>query len=211
MVARSGQKNSRHRRRSGAAKSWGQVATENRRSLALLRSATVRVVSARASRRGREARSSRAGHIHMMKSDSKIAEAAECNGNPATTDIVMSSDCPFPLTDSNETTGLPSCSCTLRRGVPFLRARRVPSTRARLASTHRACRHLGPTEPDFLNGILNQLANPASLGQKIDELRRNFLLTIVKGIEPKDQLETMLAAQMAPVHSVDDDLCVPAC
>jgi hypothetical protein len=28
----------------------------------------------------------------------------------------------------------------------------------------------------------------------------NFLLSIVEGIEPKDQLETMLAAQMAVVH-----------
>ena len=37
---------------------------------------------------------------------------------------------------------------------------------------------------------------------KIDELRLNFLLSVIKGIEPKDQVETMLAAQMAIVHTL---------
>jgi hypothetical protein len=63
-------------------------------------------------------------------------------------------------------------------------------------------RALGTSEPDFLNGIVNQIAQAASIGQKVDELRLNFLLTFVKGIQPKDQLETMLAAQMAAVHSL---------
>jgi hypothetical protein len=61
---------------------------------------------------------------------------------------------------------------------------------------------LGTTEPGFLTGILNQLAKAASIDGKVDELRLNFLLTIVKGVEPKDQLETMLAAQMAAIHSL---------
>jgi hypothetical protein len=35
---------------------------------------------------------------------------------------------------------------------------------------------------------------------KIDEQALNFMLAAVKGIEPRDQVEAMLAAQMAAVH-----------
>jgi hypothetical protein len=59
---------------------------------------------------------------------------------------------------------------------------------------------LGTTEPDFLHGIINQLANAACCGPKVNEGAVNFLLSVVKGIDPKDQLETMLAAQMGTVH-----------
>lgn len=60
----------------------------------------------------------------------------------------------------------------------------------------------GTTDTDFLIGIVNQLGNAGSVGQKVDEQALNFLLSVVKGIQPKDQLETMLAAQMAAVHSL---------
>jgi len=61
---------------------------------------------------------------------------------------------------------------------------------------------LATTDTDFLAGIVTQLGNAGSLGQKVDEQALNFLLSVVKGIQPKDQLETMLAAQMAAVHSL---------
>lgn len=61
---------------------------------------------------------------------------------------------------------------------------------------------LGTTDSDFLTGLLNQLRRAASLGQKVDERRLNFMLSVIKGVEPKDQLETMLAAQMAAVHTL---------
>jgi hypothetical protein len=51
---------------------------------------------------------------------------------------------------------------------------------------------------DFAHGILSQLAN--AHGQDIDERGLNFMLSVIKGIEPRDQLEAMLAAQMAAVH-----------
>jgi len=35
---------------------------------------------------------------------------------------------------------------------------------------------------------------------RVDESRFNFLLSIIKGVNPNDQLEAMLAAQMAVVH-----------
>jgi hypothetical protein len=35
----------------------------------------------------------------------------------------------------------------------------------------------------------------------VDERGINFLLAVVKGVEPRDQVEAMLAAQMAAVHN----------
>jgi hypothetical protein len=59
---------------------------------------------------------------------------------------------------------------------------------------------LGITEPDFMTGILSQLGNAGSQGSNTDEQALNFMICAMKGIEPKDQLETMLAAQIAAVH-----------
>ena len=60
---------------------------------------------------------------------------------------------------------------------------------------------LGTTQLDFANGLLMQLANAATKGQVADERQLNFMLAMVTGIEPRDQLEAMLAAQMAAVHN----------
>jgi hypothetical protein len=60
---------------------------------------------------------------------------------------------------------------------------------------------LGTTEPDFIDGLLGQLANAATKGRAVDERGLNFMLAVVKGVEPKDQMEAMLAAQMAAVHN----------
>ena len=58
---------------------------------------------------------------------------------------------------------------------------------------------LGTTDTDFLSGLLHQLGN--AVGKRPDpEGALNFMLAVVKGLEPKDQLETMLGAQMAAVH-----------
>ena len=59
---------------------------------------------------------------------------------------------------------------------------------------------LGTTDLDFLNGLLGQIANAGSRGSEVDENGLNFLLAVVKGIEPEDEVESMLAAQMAAVH-----------
>jgi hypothetical protein len=49
---------------------------------------------------------------------------------------------------------------------------------------------------DFLEGLLAQLANAGTQGQS----GLNFMLSVIKGIEPRDQVETLLASQMAVVH-----------
>ncbi len=59
---------------------------------------------------------------------------------------------------------------------------------------------LGTTDHDFPNQFLSLLANAGSQGPEIDAGKINFMLSIVKGIGPRDQIEAMLAAQMAAVH-----------
>jgi hypothetical protein len=48
--------------------------------------------------------------------------------------------------------------------------------------------------------FISQLGNAGSIGQAANEDAINFMLAVVKGIEPKDEIEAMLAAQMAAVH-----------
>ena len=59
----------------------------------------------------------------------------------------------------------------------------------------------GTTDADFLAGLIQQLADVGRSGKGVDESGLNFMLSIVKGIEPRDQVEAMLAAQMAAVHN----------
>jgi hypothetical protein len=58
---------------------------------------------------------------------------------------------------------------------------------------------LATADAGFLNGVMAQLANTSTYGLT-DEGQLNFMLSIIKGIEPRDQLEALLAAQMAAVH-----------
>jgi hypothetical protein len=60
-------------------------------------------------------------------------------------------------------------------------------------------RAIGTADLDFFDGLTLQLVN-ASKGQGSPEKTVNFMLSVVKGIEPRDQIEAMLAAQMAAVH-----------
>jgi hypothetical protein len=58
----------------------------------------------------------------------------------------------------------------------------------------------GAYEVGVEHGIVSQLANASGHGRDFDEHRLNFMLSVIKGIEARDQLEAMLAAQMAAVH-----------
>jgi hypothetical protein len=59
---------------------------------------------------------------------------------------------------------------------------------------------LGTANTDFLSGLIKQLARLASPNREIDEARLNFIVSIIKDNQPRDQNEAMLAAQMAAVH-----------
>ena len=60
---------------------------------------------------------------------------------------------------------------------------------------------VGSTDRYFLEGLLQQLVSVGSPGSSPDEAGTNFALAIVKGIEPRDQIEAMLASQMGAVHN----------
>jgi len=59
---------------------------------------------------------------------------------------------------------------------------------------------VGTKDPAFFELLLMQLVDAGSQGGKLNERGLNFMLSVVKGVEPRDQLEAMLAAQMAAVH-----------
>lgn len=65
---------------------------------------------------------------------------------------------------------------------------------------------LATTSGSFLNGILKQLINASQNRNGIDESGFNFMASGIRGINPQDQIETMLAAQMAAVHVASMDL-----
>jgi hypothetical protein len=63
---------------------------------------------------------------------------------------------------------------------------------------------VGTKDETFLAGLMEHLVNAGAKGQEVGEAgeaKANFLLSVVKGVEPRDEIEAMLAAQMATVHS----------
>ena len=58
---------------------------------------------------------------------------------------------------------------------------------------------IGTADLDFFDGLTWQLLN-ASRGQGSPEKTANFMLAVIKGIAPRDQIEAMLGAQMAAIH-----------
>jgi hypothetical protein len=59
---------------------------------------------------------------------------------------------------------------------------------------------LGTSDLDFYHGLIRQLANAVSANGRLDEREINFMLAVIKDVKPKDQIESMLAAQMAATH-----------
>ena len=58
-------------------------------------------------------------------------------------------------------------------------------------------RAMGTTDRDFFDGLMLQLVN-ASQGKGPSDNAVDFMLSVIRGVEPRDQVEVMmLAAQMA--------------
>ena len=55
---------------------------------------------------------------------------------------------------------------------------------------------LGTRDWDFLEGLLLQLADAGSKGRKVDGRTLNFMLSVVKGVEPRDQVEALLGVDV---------------
>jgi hypothetical protein len=60
---------------------------------------------------------------------------------------------------------------------------------------------IGGDSFNFLDGLLEQLCNASSKGKIPDERALNFMVNLVKGVKPRDQVEAMLASQMAATHN----------
>jgi hypothetical protein len=93
------------------------------------------------------------------------------------------------LAQNNESSSALRVKISEKNGVPQMHAH------------IRLMEALGTTDPDFLDGILCQLFNVGSRGGKADERTLNFMLSVVKGVKPRDQVEALLAVQMAAVHA----------
>ena len=61
---------------------------------------------------------------------------------------------------------------------------------------------LGTADPDFIDGLLRQIADPDSLDGQVDEDRLNSLVAVIREYKPRNHLETMLLAQMAATHEL---------
>lgn len=60
---------------------------------------------------------------------------------------------------------------------------------------------LGTSSPDFLDGIIKQTVAGYSGGKVPSTEEVNFLVGALRGIEPRDEVEAMLAAQMVAIHN----------
>ena len=69
---------------------------------------------------------------------------------------------------------------------------------------------LGSMDEDFFAGLTQNLVNNiATRGRVIDEGDVNFVLAVVKGIKPKDEIELMLAITDGSDPPTSDDLRAP--
>ena len=59
---------------------------------------------------------------------------------------------------------------------------------------------IGTDDESFIGGLVDQLVNVGTQGKLTDLKGPNFMLSVIKGIEPRDQVESMLASQMAAVQ-----------
>lgn len=59
---------------------------------------------------------------------------------------------------------------------------------------------MGTADPRFYYGLIGQIAKLGAHGVAISEDASNFALGVIAAVEPQDEVEAMLAAQMAAVH-----------
>ena len=60
---------------------------------------------------------------------------------------------------------------------------------------------MGTRDSDFHKGLVGQIASLGTYGRKVDSENSNFVMSVVRSIEPRDGLEAMLATQMGAIHA----------
>lgn len=59
----------------------------------------------------------------------------------------------------------------------------------------------GTSDPDLFFGLLHQVCNAGKKGRYPDEKGIKFMLAFIRRIEPRDEIEAALVAQMAATHT----------
>jgi hypothetical protein len=67
--------------------------------------------------------------------------------------------------------------------------------------TARFMQEFGSQDPDFVFELVHQVANATRNSQFADEQGIKFMMSVIRGLRPRDQTEAMIGAQMAAVHS----------
>jgi hypothetical protein len=60
---------------------------------------------------------------------------------------------------------------------------------------------LGVSDPTSARGLLHQIADVARAGGEVTTHDLNFMLSVIRGLGPRDDVEALLAVQMAAVHN----------
>ena len=60
---------------------------------------------------------------------------------------------------------------------------------------------LATMDSAFKSGLVTQIAGIGSQGQRMDQGNSNFVLSVVRAVQPRDGVETLLAVQMGAIHA----------
>jgi hypothetical protein len=98
------------------------------------------------------------------------------------------------------------CQPRTSHGVTFSAAKRESRTELTFhlsdaEQTARFLQEFGSQDPDFVFGLVRQVANATRNSQLPDEEGIKFMMSVITGLKPRDQTEAMIGAQMATVHS----------
>lgn len=65
-----------------------------------------------------------------------------------------------------------------------------------------AMSYCGTADVGFFNGLIKHIASATNSGKDVSEDAANFMLSVIRCVEPQDEVEAMLAAQMAATHEL---------
>ncbi|CUH42329.1 hypothetical protein [Ruegeria atlantica] len=63
-----------------------------------------------------------------------------------------------------------------------------------------AMHELGTADHRFFEGVMNQVAALGQQDSPVSETASNFVMSVVAGVKPQDEIEAMLAIQMGAIH-----------
>ena len=108
-------------------------------------------------------------------------------------------------TAGSDVLALPNRFVTSALGLPMSMCKLRDLTYVTLEYEKGACdllmRAFGTKEPDFVHGLIHQIASAGSKGQYPDESGMKFMFAAFKGIEPRDQIDAMLSGSNGCVYT----------